>query len=219
MSHARNDRAVAGAAIAVLLASVPTARAEFIGIDPQGGFLRADGEYDMHGPLVIDLLARGYAAGDLLHLQVRGTHALTMFPDVDPFNSQDIFDFLGALFSSTDELLGPDPLHRVPGAIGTDQPPLHSDPTLMGGRPTDIDEDFQIADTVVRIPAFARFLFIGVPDIFYSDNRDPNRDFGFDLSIAEPAPMALLALCLGALLLAGRRPARIAAAGPSRAAR
>ena len=177
-------------------------------INPNGAFLRTSGEYALAAPLVIDLQALGNGPGDVLHLKLRGDMALTVFADVDPFNAQDIFDFVGGVFSSSATLLGADQLNRVAGAIGTGLPALSSDPTLMGNLPTDIAEDFQILDTYVYLPAAARYLFVAVSDIFYSDNIDPDQDLALEVSIPEPATASVLAGLAFALLMRRRIHAR-----------
>ncbi len=69
----------------------------------------------------------------------------------------------------------------MPGAInaGTD---ILSAATFIGTEPTDIPEDFRIntADvggTVVQVPDLAKYLFVGPPDSFWGDNRDPDNDY------------------------------------------
>lgn len=198
------------------LAGASAPMASIVQIDPKGTFLRGSGEYDSHLPLVLDLQALGFLPGSALHLRVTGDTALTLpeFAATDPLNSQDIFNFVGAVFSLTDELLTSlDQRHRVPGAIGAGLPALVSDPMLFGvpgDRETDIDEDFQIVDTYVRIPLLARYLFVAVSDVFYSDNVDPNGDLRLEISVPEPPIGLLFAALAGASMLAARRRASTA---------
>jgi hypothetical protein len=87
-----------------------------------------------------------------------------------------------AVFSSSATLLPADRLNRVAGAIdaGTD---VATAPTLSGARATDIAQDFSIGRDNIRIPAGARYLFVAAPDIFYSDNADPDADFALRIAL------------------------------------
>jgi len=87
-----------------------------------------------------------------------------------------------AVFSSSATLLPADKLNRVAGAIdaGTD---VETGPTLSRARDTDIAQDFSVARDNVRIPAGAKYLFVAAPDIFYSDNSDPDADFALRISL------------------------------------
>ena len=80
------------------------------------------------------------------------------------------------VFSSNTTLLPADWLKRVEGAIDAGAE-IATPPTMVGSRETDIAQDFPIASLKIRIPAGARYLFVAAPDIFYSDNEDPDADY------------------------------------------
>ena len=56
--------------------------------------------------------------------------------------------------------------------------PFVTTPLVRGNRDTDIPEDFLVTNsTSVTIPPGALYLFVGVPDPFYSDNTDTDNNF------------------------------------------
>jgi len=91
------------------------------------------------------------------------------------------------VFSADPTLLGGSLLHRVPGAIdaGLD---FTSPVTFFGSQPTDIAEDFRVSyvdftEVTVEVPAGAAWLFLSSGDQLFSDNSDPNGDWGVDITL------------------------------------
>lgn len=170
-------------------------------------------------PLVIDLLDLGYTPGTSIRLQRLGDYTLTN-PEFthEPF-AADAFTNLGAVFSSSDILLGLDQVNdaqpnRIPGAISMPEAAFNDDPargnnatpnTFTANLAANIPYDFFVGNTLITVPAGARYLFVGVPDNYYADNFDPDGDFGLRIGIPEPGTTAILALAAGLLALR-RRP-------------
>jgi hypothetical protein len=151
------------------------ASSSIIGIDARCTFLRTNGE-NACPSWPINLANLGLKAGDLIRLDVLGDFSYSggELPD-------EVRQMIG-VFSSSATLLPGDWLKRVDHAIdaGTDIP---TPPTLVGGRDTDIAQDFSIGSLKIRIPAGARYLFIAAPDIFYSDNADPDADYAVRIAL------------------------------------
>ena len=140
-----------------------------IGIDARCTFLRTQGEAAPPS-WPINLANLGLKAGDLIRLEVLGSfsYARGSLPD-------DTKAMIG-VFSSSAELLPADRLNRVAGAIDFGIETVTA-PTLFGRRDTDIAQDFPITSLKVRIPAGARYLFVAAPDIYSSDNADPDANY------------------------------------------
>jgi hypothetical protein len=155
-------------------AAAPTG-ASIVGIDARCTFLRTNGE-NACPSWPINLANLGLKAGDLIRLDVLGNFSYSAgeLPD-------EVKQMIG-VFSSSATLLPADWQKRVDGAIdaGTDTPTA---PTLVGGRDTDIAQDFFISSLKIRIPAGARYLFIAAPDIFYSDNTDPDANYAVRIAV------------------------------------
>ena len=149
--------------------------ASVIGIDARSTFLRTSGE-NTSPSWPINLANLGLKAGDLIRLDVLGDFSYASGELRDEVTQ------LIAVFSSSATLLPADRLNRVAGAIdaGTD---VATGPTLSGARDTDIAQDFSIGRDNIRIPAGAKYLFVAAPDIFYSDNADPDADFALRISL------------------------------------
>ena len=150
-----------------------------IQIDPRSTYLHTSGDAGARASAPIDLASIGIRGGDYVRLEELGDFAGTSTAADQNRN------MLG-VFSSSSMLLASSLRHRVPGAInaGTD---TISAATFIGTEPTDIPEDFKIntADvggTVVQIPDLAKYLFVGPPDSFWGDNRDPDNDYSVRLT-------------------------------------
>jgi hypothetical protein len=111
------------------------------------------------------------------------------------------------VFSSTNVLLAPNFLNRVPGAIDAGMPVVTWS-TLYGNMATDILQDFRIANTIVQVPLGANYLFVAAEDIYYSDNSNPNGNYGVRITVAsvpEPSTILLLPSALGILFFLRKR--------------
>lgn len=134
----------------------------------------------------ISLHTLGISPGDSMQLQEVGSFV----PGLPPFDADSATQLCG-VFSSNSQLLSSDSLHRVPGAIPAGPPACNQFPTsLFSGTPIDIPQDFSISTsgTTIVVPAGAQYLFVAPPDSFYSDNSDPNHDFGVRISGANVRP-------------------------------
>jgi hypothetical protein len=146
-----------------------------IGVDARSSFLRTNGEHTSPS-WPINLAHLGLKPGDLLRFEVLGDFAHSAG------NQPDNLKQMIAVFSSSPTLLAGDKQNRVPGAIAAGTQ-VFTPATLVGGRDTDIAQDFAISSAKVRIPAGARFLFVAAPDIYYSDNQDPDGDFAVRITV------------------------------------
>jgi hypothetical protein len=156
-------------------ASTAPAGTSVVGIDARCTFLRTSGE-NACASWPINLANLGLKAGDLIRLDVLGdfSFAAGELPD-------ETRQMIG-VFSSSATLLPGDRQNRVAGAIdaGAD---IVTTPTLFGSRDTDIAQDFSISSLKIRIPAGARYLFVAAPDIFNSDNTDPDADYAVRIAL------------------------------------
>jgi hypothetical protein len=149
--------------------------ASVIGIDARCSFLRTNGE-NACASWPINLANLGLKPGDRIRLDALGDYSLAagQLPE-------ETREMIG-VFSSSATLLPGDKLNRVAGAIdaGTD---VVTAPTWHGRRDTDITPDFAIGSIKIRIPAGARYLFVAAPDIFSSDNTDPDADYAVRVAL------------------------------------
>jgi predicted ribosomally synthesized peptide with SipW-like signal peptide len=143
-------------------------------LNPKGTFLRAD--FNPPPPAIIDLSEVGLSPDDRITIEQFGDTTST------PFGPERRHSTI-AVFSGSDELLGPSNRNRVPDAIdaGTD---TETPNTFFGDRSTNIPEDFRVANfdgsnssVTVTIPNGATHLFIGIEDSEPTDNRDPDGDY------------------------------------------
>ncbi len=211
----RNRRHALLAALALTLAAGAPGPARgdvIVSLDPRGAYLRVNGEATP-GAVPIDLLAVGINPGDLITITrlgdfQRGNNA--------PFN-EDVFLDVTAVFSSSNTLGPPGALNRVAGAVGAGLD-FVTVPTFVGGLPTDVPEDFEVSNfdgtitsVTLQVPPGARFLFVATADSFFSDNSDPDGDFGVQIAVV-PEPSSLVLAGVGTVGFLGavwrRRAAR-----------
>lgn len=125
----------------------------------------------------IDLNVLNVKAGDKISLEPAGTLSFCITggcPQVSP----SLLGLFSATASST-------------GALATsDGTPIVTSPTLFDQLPTDIPQDFFISAapsvTVVTVPQGAKFLFVIVADVFYSDNEG-----SLSVLIANASPLVI----------------------------
>jgi hypothetical protein len=178
-------------------------------IDPTRTFLMTagdpwDGGEPVPGSISLRLADYGIAPGDSVLLEQLGDY----YNGAEGYHgneaSLDTLTAMIGIFSSTDELLAPNLLNRLPGALDAGQYIVTMN-TLYGGVgnagvPTDIPYDFGIGFNIFLIPTGAAYLFVAVHDVYYSDNSDPDLDFAVRLTritpVPEPASGILLALGL-----------------------
>ena len=194
----------------LLLLSNTEAMAISFSIDPLRTFLftnndpwSGNGSVPMSIPIELGNL--GISGGEFIRLEQLGSYYdgyAGYGADVN-VSTLDIFKEMIGVFSNSNTLLAPNVLDRVPGAIdagiyGT------SWNTLFGNMNTDIPYDFRVANTIVQVPQGANYLFIAAHDIYYSDNSDPNGNYGVRITpVAVPVPGTLLMFGLGFALFIG----------------
>jgi hypothetical protein len=154
----------------------------FYGLNSKSSYLRRQPQDDPKAPLVIALADLGAQPGDTLHISAVGTYARkTLAKDGDDTR-------LGAVFSASDVLRGPDERYRVQDAIdaGPDvQTFAFWDCFLFFclPQPTDVPQDFRVDPQVdVVVPSGAAYLFVAPldPEQLWKDNSG----FGFGVEIA-----------------------------------
>ena len=182
-------------------------------LDPKATYLRLslfDQARDPLDAFPIRLANFGIEAGDVLRLGSRGDH---QFIGLNRPEDEAVTAYVG-VFSSTQELLGPDQAHRVPGAIDTGEDfvtmmTFTQNPTGDPSLVTDIPEDFFIGgELIIEVPEGAEFLFVTTNQSRFSDDFDLDADSRLlitNLSVI-PAPAALPAglVLMGALGLRRR---------------
>jgi PEP-CTERM motif len=197
--------------LSLALLCVPVqALATSISIDPLATFLFTHNDpWSGIGsvPLssAISLSSLGINGGDLIQLDQIGNyydgHA-GYGPGVD-VAKLDVFTEMIGVFSSSNALLAPDVANRVPGALNAGIG-IESWHTLFGNMATDIPDDFRIANTIVQVPMGANYLFVAAHDIYYSDNSDPDGNYGVKItqvSVPEPGTWMLVGFGLAFMFL------------------
>jgi len=154
----------------------------FYGINSKSGYLRGLAKDTIRDPLVISLADLGASPGDTLRLETVGTYSML---DVLMDGSD---TRLGGVFSSTDEVLDPSVLDRIPGAIDV-QPNVYTWVSIvcifgqcadLGG--DDIPEDFRIDPTRdIVVPPGAEYLVVAPIDTWR--NWQDNSGFGFGVTV------------------------------------
>jgi hypothetical protein len=153
-------------------------------IDPEATFLRLSSSDNAPAARALPLDQLGVAPGDTLVISRRGDRTVTST------STQEVQRGLIAVFSSSDQLAGPQQLNRVVDAIdaGFDVDTL--DTLDEWPQSTDIPQDFGIptfegAQTVV-VPDGAEYLFVATNDQFFEGNSDLDGDYGIDLATYTP---------------------------------
>ncbi len=184
----------------VLCLSHTEAMAVTISIDPLRTFLFTNNDPWSGGGSVapsipIALGGLGISGGDTIQLEMLGDWYDGHAGYSGDVSSMDVVSEMIGVFSSSNSLLAPDNLNRVPGALDAG---IHitSWNTLFGNLPTDIPYDFGITNTFVQVPVGANYLFVAAHDIYYSDNSDPDGDFAVRItrlaSVPEPSTFFLV---------------------------
>ncbi|MBS1263698.1 MAG: hypothetical protein MAG715_00887 [Methanonatronarchaeales archaeon] len=135
-------------------------------VDPASTYLRTSGE-SAGDALPISLQERGIEPGDVITVERIGTWGTG--------SGEEGRGVIG-VFSATDEVMGPEEVNRVPGAVDAGLE-VETGLTWFGERSTDIPEDFSVADSegtrnrvTVTVPEGARYLFVAANDVLYEDN-------------------------------------------------
>ncbi len=96
-----------------------------------------------------------------------------------------------AVFSSSNVLLAPDVLARVPGALSAPgSPAALTLPSFSGGLPSDIPEDIRLFPPVFTIPAGAQYLFLTANDDLFNDNLDSDGDYAARFHVIQGAAIS-----------------------------
>lgn len=144
-------------------------------INPRNTYLRTSNDPDAGPAEAIDLSSLSLRSGDTVRLRRLGSFRY------DP-PSPNLLSTMAGVFSTNSLLRSPSSDRRVVGAVATGKP-YETLPTLEGGvLSTDIQEDFEINDTLVCIPNGAQFLFISANDFFFGDNSDEDGDYQLEIT-------------------------------------
>lgn len=187
-----------------LLLMTSEATALTISIDPLHTFLFTNndpwsGNGSVAGATPIVLGDIGLSGGDLIQLEKLGDwyDGYAAHTDVD-VAALDVMTEMVGVFSSN-ELLAPNVLARVPGAVGAGSEYTTWN-TLFDNLSTDVYGDFRIDNTFLYVPFGATHLFVAAHDIYYSDNSEPDGDYAVRItktaSVPEPSTLLFLASAL-----------------------
>jgi hypothetical protein len=183
-------------------------QATTITIDPLRTFLFTNndpwsGIGSVAGSVPIRLSDVGISGGDTIHLEMLGDWYDGHAGYSGNVASLDVVSEMIGVFSNGTTLLAPNMLNRVSGSLDAG---IHITTwnTLFGNLSTDIPHDFGITSTLVQVPFDATHLFVAAHDIYYSDNSDPDGDFGVRINkvASVPEPSTFLLFVPGVIALA-----------------
>ena len=138
----------------------------FIAVDPRQTYTRTSQDKALDAP-AIRLADYGVSPGDA----VCGAIAGDFYTEPGVLASVRDLPRLTAVFSADDRLLDASERHRVPGVV--DVPTyVVTMATNYDQLETDIDQDFDVAEGCITVPAGAQFVFFGAYDSYYADNSD-----------------------------------------------
>lgn len=136
-------------------------------VDPRAAYLRTFSTDDAPDAVPIALSEVGLRPGHWVRLKQVGT-----------FSNRGVeMTQQAAVFSGDERIHRSGERHRIPGAIDAGEDHVSGSSSRVPLE-NDIPEDFLVEDVSVEIPAGATHLFVAVPDVYYSDNDDPDGDFG-----------------------------------------
>lgn len=146
-------------------------------VNPAGTYLLVDPCDQAIAPTSVTLSSLGVAPGDFVRLTRIGA-----FQAGQGFNDDQ--STLGAVFKGPSGFISPGPVGQ---GIA-----FNSMPTACSSIPTDIPNDFNISPvTAVQIPAGATEILFTGNDSFWSDNTDPNGDYGVLIELVPSAAITI----------------------------
>ena len=135
-----------------------------IDVDPTQTYLYTFEDVNEQSPAV-SLDDLGVGPGDSVCFEVEGDYLYAPGASARDFGGA----VATGVFSSSGELLPPYERYRVVGAIDAGDD-IYTGNTYRGDKPTDIDEDFDVTDACVTVPAGAKYLFFSPYDNYFQDN-------------------------------------------------
>ncbi|HSE86746.1 MAG TPA: right-handed parallel beta-helix repeat-containing protein [Candidatus Binatia bacterium] len=139
----------------------------FVKVNPAGTYLLVDSCDQAAPPTSVTLSSLGIVPGEFIRLTRAGAFkAGVNFNDDQPT--------LGAVFRGPSGLIAPGP--------NSQHASFNSLPTACNNISTNIAEDFNVApQTAVQVPVAATDILFTGNDSFWSDNTDPNNDYGVSI--------------------------------------
>lgn len=195
---------------AVGLHAVPAQASFVIPINPTSTYLRTNFDAGATDAIAIDLSSLGIADGDLITIERLGTYSFDVIGI--PNRPNDVKNLV-AVFSDSPVLgASSDPI-RVSAIAAIPFLPLvpwTTDPTYVGGLPTDVPEDFYAEFAAVYVPTGGKYLFVSPADSFFGDNGPIDGDYAVQITnygsaIPEASSIALAGIGMVGMLTVIRR--------------